>query len=78
MDKFRTLDRVDVKGKRVLVRVDLNVPVENGVVTDSTRIARAAPAIVEIADKGFCILRCGPNVKVADRIIGNLESTVAI
>ena len=45
MDKFRTLDRVDVKGKRVLVRVDLNVPVENGVVTDSTRIERAAPAI---------------------------------
>jgi phosphoglycerate kinase len=34
MDKFRTLDRVDVKGKRVLVRVDLNVPVENGLVTD--------------------------------------------
>ena len=33
MDKFRTLDRVDLKGKRVLVRVDLNVPVENGVVT---------------------------------------------
>ncbi|MGB9207705.1 MAG: phosphoglycerate kinase, partial [Pseudolabrys sp.] len=52
MDKFRTLDRVDVKGKRVLVRVDLNVPVENGVVTDSTRIERAAPAIAEIADKG--------------------------
>jgi len=52
MDKFRTLDRVDVKGKRVLVRVDLNVPIENGVVTDSTRIERAAPAIAEIADKG--------------------------
>src|SRR4029077_7196900 len=52
MDKFRPLDRVDVKGKRVLVRVDLNVPVENGVVTDSTRIERAAPAITEIADKG--------------------------
>ncbi|HET7166641.1 MAG TPA: phosphoglycerate kinase [Pseudolabrys sp.] len=52
MDKFRTLDRVDVKGKRVLVRVDLNVPVENGVVTDATRIERAAPAIAEIADKG--------------------------
>jgi phosphoglycerate kinase len=52
MDKFCTLDRVDVKGKRVLVRVDLNVPIENGVVTDSTRIERAAPAIAEIADKG--------------------------
>lgn len=52
MQKFRTLDHVDVKGRRVLVRVDLNVPVENGVVTDGTRIERAAPAITEIADKG--------------------------
>jgi len=52
MTAFRTLDHVDVKGKRVLVRLDLNVPVENGVVTDSTRIERAAPAITEIADKG--------------------------
>src|SRR6186997_3495390 len=52
MGAFRTLDQVDVKGKRVLVRVDLNVPVENGVVTDATRIERAAPAITELADKG--------------------------
>ena len=52
MIAFRTLDQVDVKGKRVLVRVDLNVPVENGVVTDATRIQRAVPAITEIADKG--------------------------
>jgi phosphoglycerate kinase len=52
MTQFRTLDHVDVKGKRVLVRVDLNVPVENGVVTDATRIERAAHAITEIADKG--------------------------
>lgn len=49
---FRTLDSVDVKGKRVLVRVDLNVPVENGIVTDSTRIERVARALTEIADKG--------------------------
>jgi phosphoglycerate kinase len=52
MTAFRALDNVDVKGKRVLVRVDLNVPVENGIVTDATRIERAAPAITEIADKG--------------------------
>ena len=52
MTAFRTLDQVDVKGKRVLMRVDLNVPVENGVVSDSTRIERVAPAITEIADKG--------------------------
>lgn len=52
MTAFRTLDRLDVKGKRILMRVDLNVPVENGVVTDATRIERVAPAITEIADKG--------------------------
>ena len=52
MNTFRTLDHVDVKGKRVLVRVDLNVPVDHGVVTDATRIERMAPAITEIAAKG--------------------------
>ncbi|MGB8745064.1 MAG: phosphoglycerate kinase [Pseudolabrys sp.] len=56
MTAFRTLDRVDVKGKRILMRVDLNVPVENGVVTDSTRIERVAPAITEIADKGAKVI----------------------
>src|SRR5215475_11057797 len=50
--QFRTLDDVDVKGKRVLLRVDLNVPMEGGRVTDLTRIERVAPTIKEIADKG--------------------------
>jgi phosphoglycerate kinase len=52
MATFRTLDQADVKGKRVLVRVDLNVPVENGKVTDATRIERAVPTIDSIARKG--------------------------
>jgi phosphoglycerate kinase len=52
MTRFRTLDAADVKNKRVLVRVDLNVPTENGKVTDATRIERQAPTITEIADKG--------------------------
>src|SRR5829696_7159036 len=52
MPNFRTLDQADVKGKRVLLRVDLNVPTENGTVTDATRIERVAPGITEIADKG--------------------------
>src|SRR5262249_16677399 len=52
MSGFRTLDEADLRGKRVLVRVDLNVPMENGRVTDATRIERVAPTITEIADKG--------------------------
>jgi phosphoglycerate kinase len=49
---FRTLDDADVAGKRVLLRVDLNVPTENGRVTDKTRIERVAETMKEIADKG--------------------------
>ena len=52
MTPFRTLDQADVKGKRVLVRVDLNVPMTNGTVSDATRIAASAVTINEIADKG--------------------------
>src|SRR5688572_13472864 len=52
MKQFKTLDDVDVKGKRVLLRVDLNVPMEAGKVTDLTRIERVAPTITEIASKG--------------------------
>ncbi len=52
MTAFRTLDDAPFAGKRVLVRVDLNVPTENGRVTDATRIERVVPTIREIADKG--------------------------
>ena len=43
MPKFRTLDDIDVRGKRVLLRADLNVPMKNGVLTDATRIERLSP-----------------------------------
>jgi phosphoglycerate kinase len=53
---FRTLDDLQVKGKRVLVRADLNVPVADGKVTDTTRIARQAPTIRELAEKGAKVI----------------------
>jgi phosphoglycerate kinase len=53
---FRTLDQADVKGKRALVRVDLNVPMENGRVTDATRIERVVPTIKELAEKGAKVI----------------------
>lgn len=52
MTSFKTLDDVEVKGKRVLVRVDLNLPMADGQVTDATRILRILPTIGEISEKG--------------------------
>ena len=52
MAKFQTLDDIDVRGKRVLLRADLNVPVKDGVVTDATRIERLAPTIETLIEKG--------------------------
>ena len=57
MSKFRTLDDlVDIDGAVALVRVDLNVPMDDGDVTDVTRIRAAAPTILELADKGAKVL----------------------
>jgi phosphoglycerate kinase len=52
MPSFRTLDDIDVRGKRVLLRVDLNVPMDQGRVGDTTRLERIAPGITELSDKG--------------------------
>jgi len=49
---WKTLDDMDLAAKRVLVRVDLNVPVENGIVTDATRIERIVPTVRDILAKG--------------------------
>jgi phosphoglycerate kinase len=76
MSAFRTLDDADVKDKRVLLRVDLNVPMEDGQVTDLTRIERVALTITEIADKGGKVILLahlgrpkGPNPKESLRPI---------
>jgi phosphoglycerate kinase len=53
---FRTLDDLDVRGKRVLVRADLNVPMHDGKVTDTLRIDRQAPTIRELAGKGARVI----------------------
>ena len=53
---FRTLDDVDVRGKRVLVRVDLNVPTADGVVSDLTRVTRILPTLRELCGKGAKVI----------------------
>ena len=56
MPAFRTLDDAHLAGKRVVCRVDLNVPIKDGVVTDATRIERVVPTLREIMDKGAALI----------------------
>ena len=59
---WKTLDDMDLNGKRVLVRVDINVPMENGEVTDMTRISRIADTVYDIQDAGGTVIlmaHCG-------------------
>lgn len=57
MTSFRTLDDLgEVRGKRALVRVDLNVPMADGHVTDDTRLRATLPTVTELADRGAIVL----------------------
>jgi phosphoglycerate kinase len=58
MPAFRTLDDLDISGKRVLLRADLNLPVKDGKITDMTRIERLCPTIAELAGKGARVIVC--------------------
>lgn len=54
--QFRTIDDADVSGKRVLLRVDFNLPMKDGKVTDATRIDRVLPTISELAENGARVI----------------------
>ncbi len=56
MPVFRTLDDVNVSGKKVVIRLDLNVPISDGVVTDTTRIDRVVPTLRELLKKGAAVI----------------------
>jgi len=85
MTQFRSLDDLEVTGRIVLVRGDLNVPVKDGLVTDSTRIDRLAPTLTELAGKGAKVVvmshfgrpKGGPDTANSLRqVVGALERAV--
>ncbi|MCH8240057.1 MAG: phosphoglycerate kinase [Proteobacteria bacterium] len=53
---FRSIEQADVAGKRVLVRVDMNVPMQGGVVRDATRIKRVLPTIKSLVERGAKVI----------------------
>ena len=69
MSIFRTLDDFDMTGKRVLLRVDMNVPIHDGVITDTTRIERTIPTLREVLAKGAGIILCSHLGRPEGRVI---------
>ena len=56
LDKLKTTDGLDVAGKRVIVRADLNVPVRDGQVSDATRLERLVPGLRDLAQRGARVI----------------------
>ena len=72
MTGFKTIDDLDVAGKRVLVRADLNVPMKDGEVADATRIVRTVPTLVELADKGARVIVLSHLGRPKGRVVDSL------
>ncbi len=84
IEEFPDVSKADVKGRTVLVRADLNVPMRNGAVTDATRIARFAPTITSLLDRGARVVvmthlgrpAAEPNPVYSTRPVANALSKV--
>ena len=77
---MRSIDDIEVSGKRVLVRSDLNVPLEDGRITDDGRIRASVPTIKELADAGARVIVTDPSSCIFDsgltKVIGNQVKVV--
>ena len=73
MSKIRTIDDLQVAGQRVLVRADLNTPMDKGRVTDSTRLDRTAPTLIELANNGARVIVMSHFGRPKGRVVDELS-----
>ena len=73
MNKIRTIDDLQVAGQRVLVRADLNTPMDKGRVTDSTRLDRTAPTLIELANNGARVIVMSHFGRPKGRVVDELS-----
>ena len=73
MPTFRTIDDLQVAGKRVLVRADLNVPMKDGIVTDTSRIDRQAPTIRDLAARGARVIVCSHFERPKGKVVPSMS-----
>jgi phosphoglycerate kinase len=73
MSSVPTLDKLDVRGRRVLLRVDLNVPMREGQVTDVTRIERVVPTINELTKAGAKVILLSHLGRPKGKVVGSLS-----
>ena len=80
LDKLKTTQGLDVRGSRVLVRCDLNVPVADGKVSDATRLERVVPGLRDLAARGAKVIvlshfgrpKNGPDASLSLKPMGNV------
>ncbi len=70
---FKTLDDLDCKGKKVLLRGDLNVPMHDGKITDTTRLDRLVPTIQELIKKGAKVILCSHFARPKGKVVPEMS-----
>ncbi|MDD3313296.1 phosphoglycerate kinase, partial [Pseudodesulfovibrio sp.] len=70
---MKCIDEIDIEGKKLLLRVDFNVPIEDGIITDDNRIKAALPTIRYALDHGVALILCAHLGKPKGKVVPELS-----